>query len=115
MFLRRIDGRQACGDCGLLGTQCDLSVTISGVEADVAKPCPNDVNFDTSFQQVDGRAVAECVREQPVMLLSQSAAVQRSCVTFYDFVDSKSCERLPLLGEEHRSGFLSWADNTTVL
>ena len=44
----RIDGRQACGDRGLLGTQRDLSVTIGGVEADVAKPCPDDIDLDAA-------------------------------------------------------------------
>ena len=76
----------------------------------MAKPCPNDIDLDTRFEQVDGRAMAESVREQSVMLLSQSAALQRGRVPFYDFVDSESREWLPFLGEEHRRGFISWAD-----
>ena len=54
--------------------------------------------------------MAKGVRVQAVVLLSQSAALQRGGVPLYDFVDSESCERLPLLGEEYRSGLLSRAD-----
>ena len=68
----------------------------------MAEPCPDDIDLDACLEQVDGGAMAKGVWVQTVVLLSQCAAFQRGGLSFDDFVDSESCERLPLLRKEHR-------------
>ena len=63
----------------------------------MAKPSSDDIDIDAGLKQVDSRAMSKGVWEQAIVLFSQSAAFQRGCVPSYDFVDTESCERLPLL------------------
>ena len=68
----------------------------------MAEPSPDDIDLDACFEEVYGGAMAEGVWVQTVVLLPQCAAFQRGGVPLNDFVDSESCERLPLLRKEHR-------------
>jgi hypothetical protein len=43
--------------------QRDLRIAIGGIKADVTKPCPDNIDFNARFQQVDSRAVSKGVRE----------------------------------------------------
>jgi len=67
----------------------------------MAEPSPDDIDLDACFEEVYGGAMAEGVWVQTVVLLPQCAAFQRGGVPLNDFVDSESCERLPLLRKEH--------------
>jgi len=68
----------------------------------MAEPSPDDIDLDACFEEVDGGAMAKGVWVQTMVLLPQCAAFQRGGVPLNDFVDSESCERLPLLRKEHR-------------
>ena len=90
----------------MFGPQRDLGITIGGIEADMSEPSPDNIDVNACFQQVDSRSVAQGMGKKTAGPFLQSAALQRGRVSFYDFVNSESCQWLSLLGNEHRSGLL---------
>jgi hypothetical protein len=66
----------------------------------MAQPCPDGIDLDARVEEVDRPAASKGMRVQAVVFLPQCAAHQCGSAPFYDFVDSESCERLPLLATE---------------
>ncbi len=66
---------------------------MSGVEADVTEPAPDDVDFDTGLEKVDGRRVAPDVRRDAPWIADAASGLDAGGEMPHALVDPEARQR----------------------